>query len=511
VRTPRATLILRWLAALAGAAYVATVVALGPRLVENNHWDSDVSGPLALADRLPGSGPVYIPHYGEWVTFWWLLATRGLPGHEDIWTASGYGLTLLGAALLAWATWSIAGRWAGVTAAATALVVGPFALRSFLSTTGAHVTNPFGAVVLACVLVLLSRTRSWLPAIVGGLIAGSFVASDGLLWFAGIVPFALAAALLARTTRRRDVALRASATLVIAVTTFVATDLVMRALDYRLAQASVGLDSLRDLPHNIIQLVRMIALLGGANYALPGGGYPQEPLRTIVALLTFAAVGATLLAATRAFRAEAPTRAYAFYWAVSVGLLGVALVVTPNASDLGPKSVNYILTFVFAAGAGLGLLAASSLRAQTVVAAGVAIVAAANIAGIIGGRAEVTGVIELQEQAPKILQTLERRGVTRGYAGFWNAGNLSWQTNMRLMVSPVVSCGAKLCPNNFFTIQSWYEPKGGPTFLLVDPRNVDLKAPPFVSDAAATYRFGPLILYVFEDDIAKHILTAPTS
>ena len=71
---------LRWLPALAGAAYVATVVALGPQLVDDNHWDTDVSGPLTLAESLRGSGPVHIPHYGEWTTIWWLLATRALPG-----------------------------------------------------------------------------------------------------------------------------------------------------------------------------------------------------------------------------------------------------------------------------------------------------------------------------------------------------------------------------------------------------------------------------------------------
>ncbi len=41
-------------------------------------WDTDASGPLALAERLRGDGPVYIPHYGEWATLWWLLATRSL-------------------------------------------------------------------------------------------------------------------------------------------------------------------------------------------------------------------------------------------------------------------------------------------------------------------------------------------------------------------------------------------------------------------------------------------------
>ena len=81
---------LRWLPALTGAAYVATVVALGSQLVRDNDWDTDVSAPFALAERLRGSGPVHIPHYGEWTTFWWLLATRALPWHATVWEASGY-------------------------------------------------------------------------------------------------------------------------------------------------------------------------------------------------------------------------------------------------------------------------------------------------------------------------------------------------------------------------------------------------------------------------------------
>jgi hypothetical protein len=503
-------MILRWLPALAGAAYVATVVALLPQLVENNHWDTDVSGPLALAERLRGSGPVYIPHYGEWTTFWWLLATRSLPWHEQIWTATGYGLTLLGAVLLGWATWRVAGRWAGVTAAAAALVVGPFVLRSFLSTTGAHVTNPFGAVVLACVLVLLTRTTSWIPAVAGGLIAGTNVASDSLLWIAGVAPFALAAALLAWTMRRRDIALRAGTTLAVTVVAAVATSVIMRTLDYQLDSVSVELAPLHDLPGNIRHLGRMLALLGGANYALPGS-YPREPLRAAVALLTFAAVAAPIVAAVKALRADPTRGAYACYWAAAATLLCVVFVVTPNAADLGSKSVNYLLTLSFAAGAGIALLAARSRRAQLVVALGVATVAAVNIAGIVNGRAEVTGIVEIQKQAPKIVRLLERKGVTRGYAGFWDAGNLSWQTDMRLLVSPVGNCGAELCANKFFTIRSWYETRGGPTFLLVDPTNAFIHAPPFVSKAAATYRFGPLRLYVFDYDIARHIQVIATS
>jgi hypothetical protein len=498
---------LRWLPALAGAAYVATVVALGSQLVRDNDWDTDVSGPFALAERLRGSGPVNIPHYGEWTTFWWLLATRALPWHATLWEASGYTLAVASAALLAWATARLAGKWAGITAGAAALVVGPFVLRALLSL-ASHVTNPVGAVVLAAALVLLTRTSSWLLVIAVGLIAGANAASDALLWIAGIVPFALAAALLAWATRRKDVALRAAATVAVTIVAAVATSLVMRALDFHVMGLDVGLAQLHDLPGNVRHLGRMIALLGGANYALPGS-YPEEPLRIVVALLTLAGVAAPVVAAVKLRRADPTVRAYACYWAAAVTLLCVVFVVTPNAAALGPKSVNYLLTLAPAAGAGVALLAMRSRRGQFAVALAVATVGAVNIAGIVDGRAG--GVPAIATYAQPIRQLLEREGITRGFAGYWDAQNLSWQTDMRLLVAPVQNCGEQLCPYNFFTIRSWYEERGGPTFLLVDPTIPVIYAPPFVSRAVAAHRFGPLRLYVFDYDIAEHIRVVASS
>jgi hypothetical protein len=76
---------------------------------------------------------------------------------------------------------------------------------------------------------------------------------------------------------------------------------------------------------------------------------------------------------------------------------------------------------------------------------------------------------------------------------------------MHLLVAPVVNCGAQLCPYRFFTVESWYVPRGGPTFLLVDPTNAVIQAPTFVSRASSAHRFGPLAVYVFDYDIARHI------
>jgi len=497
MRTARPALIVRWLPALAAAAYVATVLTLWHRLVTNNNWDSDVVSKLVVADRLRGSGPVHISHYGEWTSLWWLLATRWLPHHRDIWTLSGYAWTLAGALVLGWATWRVAGSWAGVTAAATMIVVGPFALRSFLSTTGAHLTTPVAAIVVGAVLLTLTRTPSWVWTILGAAFAGACAASDPLVWFAAVVPFALAAALVAKRTRRREVVVHAVAFVALTAVADVVTNGVMRALDFRIGSPSFGLASLHDLPHNVAQLARMVALLGGANYALPGG-YPREPLRIVVALLAFAAIVAPVLAFV------VRRGAYALYWAASVVVLALLFVVTPNAVDLGPKSVNYVLTFAPAAGVGIALLARSP-RAQLVAALCIALVAAVNIESIANNRAEVTGVVALPQHADAIVRALEREHVRYGYAGFWSSFNLSWQSNMRLIVAPVNNCGAELCPNRFFTIASWYRKHGGRSFLLVDATIADIKAPEFAKNAAKIARFGPLTLYVFDDDIAAHI------
>jgi hypothetical protein len=148
VRISRPALILRWAAALAGAAYVAYVLVRWHELVTNNNWDTDAVAKMVVAERLRGSGPVFIPHYGEWTTLWWMLATRWLSWHHDLWAVSGYAWILAGAAVLAWATWRVAGAWAGLTAAAAMLVVGPFAIRSYIATTGAHTTSTVAAIVL---------------------------------------------------------------------------------------------------------------------------------------------------------------------------------------------------------------------------------------------------------------------------------------------------------------------------------------------------------------------------
>jgi hypothetical protein len=500
--------LLRWLPAFAATAYLATFAALGARIVDDVGWDTDASGLWALADSLRGRGAVTVAHAGDWTALWWMAATRWLPWHREVWSASGYAFAVCAGVLLAWATARIAGRWAGVTAAALAIVIaGPFSVRALVSLS-AHTLTPLGVVALGVGMLFLTRT-SWWPAALVGVIAGATAASDALLWFAGIVPFAFAAGLFAWTTRRKDVGVRTAVTLGATLLSAVVTNVVMRALDFHTIPVDAGLESVRDFPSNVEHLGRMIALFGGANYAILGP-YPREPLRALLASLVFAAVAAPVVAAVwlTIRRTDPVTRAYAWFWGAVTALLCVIFVVTPNAADLGPKSSNYLLSLAPAAGVGVALLATSSQLRQVIVGLGVATIAVMNISSMADGRAEVSGLVVQQYEQP-LRAVLERAGVTRGYAGYWGAQNLSWESDMKLQVAPVSNCGDELCPNNIFTIRSWYERHGGPTFLLIDPTVNFIHAPPFAARAKASRRFGPMTLYLFDYDIARHVRLAP--
>jgi len=498
----------RWLPAATVVAYIATVAALAPGLVAALPWDTDVAAPFVLAERLRGHGDVLIPHYGSWSVLWTLLATRSLPGHEQLWAALGYVLCIAGAALVGWATSRVAGRWAGVTAFAIAIVVGPYALRSQL-TVIFHVLPPFTAALLAGYLVALAQSGSRASLVLGvgvGVVAGINAASDALGWPAAIVPFSLAAAMLFAATRRSAVVVGAGALLGTAVVSAIATDLVMRHLGYHVIGLELTHTQLSALAGNLRHLARMVALLGGANYALPGG-YPPEPLRVILALLAAAGVAASVFCAVKQLlaRTEPLRRAYACYWGASVLLLSLSFVLTTNAVALGAGSANYLLTFAPAAGAGVALLASTSDRARLAAALAVVLVGVTNLVGIAQGHADTPkGAIGLYKS--RIVETLDRNGVRRGYAGYWDAQNLSWQSDMRVLVAPVQPCADALCSFDFSTIASWYEPHAGPSFLIVDPTNgVIADAPPFTQNARKRYRFGPLTVYVFGYDIARFI------
>jgi hypothetical protein len=498
----------QWLPALTAAAYAATVAAMGARIVRELGWDTDTSAPLVLAEKLRGSGRVYLPHISTWTSLWFELATRNLPGHRELWQTTPYLFAVFGAILVGWATARVAGRWAGVTAFATALIVGPLALRA-LFTVAFHVTTPFSACVLALFLVLLDQRRASLLVIPVGLLSGANAASDPLLWPAGLIPFAIASAVLAATTRSRRIAIRAGAMLVLSVAVAVFANALMHSLGYHELGTGQQIASIRSLPGHVVLLGRLTALLGGANYAI-AGPYPREPLRALLALLVLiAAIAPVVAAVTYARRRTEPvTRAYALYWGAAVVILAIVFVCTSNAANLGAGSFDYLLTFAPAAGAAVALLSFPSARARALVAAAIAVVGVTNIAGVVHGRAGTPGGLLGTYERP-LVRLLVDKGVTHGYSSYWDAQNLTWQSGMRIFVAPVARCdvqGKQLCPLRFSVIASWYRARSGPSFLIVDPTAAFVTTPPpLVRRATASYRFGRLTVYLFTYDLARDI------
>lgn len=488
-------------------AYLTTVVLLFPSLIHGLYWSSDAVGPLVLAEKLRGDGDVVIPHFGFWTSLWWLVATRNLPGHVQLWEITGYAFALGSVGLVGWATSRVAGAWAGVTAAATALVVGPDALRSLL-TVNYHVSTPFTAAVLAAYLVMLPRHDSRLLAAIVGLVVGVNAASDPLLWVAGIAPFAIAVAVLSWSTRRQILAVRGGFVLVVALVSSIAVNGVMDRLGFKVTLREQQLSPLEDLPANVMHLGRIAALLGGANYTFPPG-YPMDPLRPLVALLVFLALACTLTAAVRFLinRTDPVACSYAAYWAAAVVLLGAAIVATPNAVDLGWLSVNYTLTLALAVGAGVSLLVMRSRVGQVIVALGVTIVGVSNIVGLAQGRAETSGGALATYQRP-LTEMLVKKGLTRGYAGYWNAAPLTWKSDTRLLVAPVWHRDGLLCPYRFLTIDSWFRERSGPTFLIAEPGGGVESLPRFAADPREVHRFGPLTLYILDYDLARYFPSA---
>jgi hypothetical protein len=488
---------------------VFVVAARFPALVRALYWDSDAASAFVFGSFLRGHGTVEIPRFGWWTSMWWLLATRGLPGHRYLWEVTGYLFVLATAAILGWATARVAGRWAGVAAGSIAVVVGPKVLTALL-TVNWHTTTPFTAVVLAAYLVVLAQSSSWLLPIAVGALAGANAASDPLLSIAGIAPFAVGAGVVALRTRRRGVAARAAVLLAVSAACFLATDKIMSSLGFHIIPVGVQLAHASDLVPNFIKLGKSIALVFGANHFFPGV-YPSAPIRYAITLLAFAALAATLVAAVRlTVRRSDPTlQAYACYWATTAVLLGLGYWATNQGTGVGAGGgVNYVLSLPAAAGVGVALSAARSSVARAAVGLAIAAVAVVNITGITAGRADDPSGAHIYGQ--QIIRLLESKHVTHGFGPYWDAQSLTWKSGTRLLVAPVQQCprqGRALCEFPYFTIASWYATRPGPSFLIVDPpAGLSSKPPSALGRPSEVHHIGPYVtVYLYPHDIAPQI------
>lgn len=494
-------------------------------LVTATNWDSDSASSSVIAQTLgtqPHHPSVALGQFGWYVTLWFDLATKWLPGHRQIWQAAPYGVALAEFALISWASLRVGGRRAAAITAAVLICASPPVLANIFSPT-LHVSTWFGVGVLVASLVFviergqsLKRPRVLAVVLVSGGVAGACAASDPLLWLVGIAPLLAATAavgLRARGPTAQRLIAATGLTLGAAIIVAVAAEAIMRGQGFVVPTPSIRFAGIDEIRRNAVLVVQVVFSLGN-------GYFPAKPidarglLTVVCAVVALAGVTAPLVLLRRVLHTppvpSAPGRrvvllAFGSYWAAVVVLLIAALVFSNMPVDLA--ATKYAIPFVFAAAAAAPLLVEGSPRKQTILVAAVTAFAVANLISLVNRRV-VEPAFGVRLHQTEIVHFLEREKLSVGYGGYWDASNFTWQSRLRFQVYPVWECVGQptLCPFFFHSISTWYQPRPNRrTFLIVDPPSGWVTHPPasIFGPPSRVLRAGEVAVYVFPYDIAS--------
>ncbi len=505
--------------------YLIVLVGEFRYLVTATNWNSDSASSSVIAESLgaqPGRPSVALGQFGWYVTLWFDLATKWLPGHRQIWQAAPYAMALAGIALIAWSTLRVAGRRAAAVTSAALVCASPAVLANLFSPT-LHTTTWFAVTVLVASMAFAvtregAAKRSVLLAVAlaAGAVAGACAASDQLLWLAGIAPLVVstaAAALVARGPAAQRLLASTGVTVATAIVVAVVADTIMRGQGFTTMAPATRFAGIDEIGRNAVLLAKVVLHLGN-------GYFPAKPvdarggLTAVCAVVAVAGLSAPLLLLRRVLGERAtgtpqergvPRLAFASYWAAVVVLLVVAFIFSTFPVDV--SAARYVIPLVFAAAAVAPLLVEASWRKQTLLVAAVTAFATANLISL-ATRDVATPATGVRLNQDKIVRFLEREKLTVGYAGYWNAASFTWQSRSRFQVYPVWECPGQptLCPFFFHSVSTWYRPRANRrTFLLVDPPWGWVTRPPGPAFGRPTrvFRAGQVAIYVFAYDIAS--------
>ncbi|MHB8644121.1 MAG: hypothetical protein ACYDA3_14685, partial [Gaiellaceae bacterium] len=198
---------------------------------------------------------------------------------------------------------------------------------------------------------------------------------------------------------------------------------------------------------------------------------------------------------------------YRAFWGLSALLVCAAFLGAEISLGTGTPSARYLVGLVFATAAVVPLWAAPSPRRRTLAGAIAGVVCLLSVVALARG-----DLPALKDRLPVLryggglVAALERQGLTRGFAGYWEAAPLTWQSAGRVLVAPVARCGRELCPSRINSISGWYTPRGTRTFLIVDSNADGFRgAAASLGRAVRSERFGALRVLVYAHDIAARL------
>jgi len=506
------------------------------RLVAAVFWNSDIASiPLLAGEMAHRAGGVFnLSVATYWSTFLFDAATRSLPFHRGLWAGFSLATSLLAAVVLGWAARRAAGTGAGLLVLAIALCAAPIAFTNAYELRGP--TWLTGALLAAALVALAGlevsgalrgasgvadRRRRWLAVAVVGVVTGVNLASDPLLLLSGVAPLLGAAAgawLLLRSPASARVARAAGGLAAVALATDLATGRLMRAVGFRIVPTlPIGLAPWSRVPANARLLVHSILALGNEEFPGAPSGV-LSPAGAVTVLLCLAAVAAALVFLPPLVRKHRdddgglPLVLYVLFWATTPAVVGAGFVFsTLPMGDV--TSARYVVPVFFALAALAGLWAARAGWPRMATAALATIFCLMSAFGI-PRLVRYSEAYPLAQEGPALLAYLQAKGLTRGYASYWDALGLSWQAGGKVGVSPVEECAPAgeraLCPFNVNTLSTWYRPRPvARTFLVVGlpfmSQKISDPPPASLGSPLEVGHVGAFTVYTYAGDLAARL------
>jgi hypothetical protein len=511
-----------WAPAVIGAAYLLLFVVRLPDLIGRVYWDSDAASATVIAQTF-GHGSVILERFGWFTGLWFELLTKPLPFHRQVWEVGPYVFSLAGVALLAWASWHLAGKWAAAMTATAAVATSPFVSYD-LVTVNYHTATWVATVVLAvfCLWATehLALRQLGLPLAFVTILAGTTLASDWLFAFVGLIPYALTALLLLTLRRSRVAGAAMLLSAGVAVLIAWATGAVMRAADVHVFSVPTRFADATDLWPNVGRLLEGLVQLANGDYFFGAQLAVRSTLSFVCAALILAALVATTLFAVRQLRArdhtELPLLAYSTFWLSAVAFNAASFVFSSEGTHGG----YYLVPSLYAAAAMVPLVLGRTQTTRLVAAGGIAAVATLSLVNL-ADRTTALGKprAPVAPVADQIVATALKAHALKGYADYWDASSLTWSKRMAVDVFPASQCGISqgktdLCGFWFNINTSWYRPRAGNTFVLIDKDSDGLRQslPASYGHPIASYQLDSLItMNIYSYDVARRFIYVPAA
>jgi hypothetical protein len=517
-----------------GIAIVYLIVFLAKiqHILSGLGWVSDYASGFTVPETLVQTGTgghTVLASSGQWVSLWFGLLTATLPLHRELWTVAPTALFIFSALVVGWSVARVATRGLAIVTVLLILIASQRALAFFMAAVAHNALYPCTAIAGAY-LVWLTRGRGRPTVVVFGVpllmgvILGVCVSSDLLVAAAAIAPLVLVAVLsgLQRDRRARIVAISALASAAVAVPVGKLTTAIMHSAGFVTIPAPYKVANLEALSLHARLLFTGLKYLfnGSLDEVVPGAFSSGLALvctvLMVAALLTLCLLGAWTLVRLlrRERRDDGPQAAnglarllHIVYWSSSAVAVCLAFWLT---SETGASDAHesYYGTVIFSVAAVLPLFIAARGAVRVLAIASVSIFFIASLIGLTGNYTVLRPSVANYES--EIVAIAKAQNATTGYAGYWDASSLTWSSDNKVIVRPLMACqnpsGAEACPFYMERVPSWYIPRERKTFLLADAGESWLSGlPPGFGRPVAAYALGPIRMYVYPYDIASRL------